>query len=184
MPTYDLSAIADQLAAHRIPGSPLVVALDGPSGAGKSRLSRRIAKALGPSTVVRMDHVVPGWDGLEESVRLIRPVLARLRAGRPATYRTWDWARDGWGAELHRSPAGTVVLEGCGSGARSLADLVDALVWVEAPPQLRRDRAIERDGPSYAANWARWARQEEAHFAANATRERADVIIDGRYPVR
>jgi hypothetical protein len=36
---------------------------------------------------------------------------------------------------------------------------------------------MERDGATYAPHWARWAAQERAHFAADRTRERADVAF-------
>ena len=184
MAHYDLTAITAQIAAHRRAEGALVVAIDGPSGSGKTRLARRIARALGGSTLVRMDHLVTGWDGLEESTRLMRPVLEKLRAGEPVTYRMWDWAVEGWGAPLWRPAAASVVIEGCGSGALSLSDLVDYLIFVEAPEAVRHRRAIARDGATYQPHWQRWAAQEDAHFTANRTAERADLIIDGRMPVR
>lgn len=184
VPSYDLAGICAQITERRRGTDPLVVALDGPSGSGKTRLARRVARALGDSTLLRMDHVVPGWDGLEESTRLIRPVLEQLRAGEGVCYRVWDWSTGGWGAPLRRPSAAHVVLEGCGSGALSLSDLVDFLIYVDAPPEVRRVRAIARDGATYEANWARWAAQEASHFAANRTRQRADLLIDGRRPVR
>ena len=184
MPGSDLAAIAAAISHRRRPGAVLVVAVDGPSGAGKTRLARRLGRSLGAHTIVRMDHVVPGWDGLEESVRLIRPVLQFLRSGESARYRVWDWSRDNWGQPLRREAAPTVVVEGCGSGALALSDLVDYLVWVDAPPGVRHGRAMRRDGEDYAGQWNRWAVQETRHFAVNRTAQRADLAIDGRYPVR
>ncbi|MBA3907794.1 MAG: hypothetical protein H0X35_14075 [Pseudonocardiales bacterium] len=42
---------------------------------------------------------------------------------------------------------------------------------------MRYRRAIERDGATYASHWDRWATQEWAHFAADRTRDRADVAF-------
>lgn len=184
MPAYDLSAIAADAESRRRPGEVLVIAVDGPSGSGKSRLARRIGKALGPYTLVRMDHVVSGWDGLEESVRAIRPILEQLRSGSATSYRMWSWERGTWGDELFRPAAPTIALEGCGSGALALADLVDYLVWVGAPETVRHARAMARDGDAYDGHWTQWARQETEHYAQNRTRERADLRLDGRRPVR
>lgn len=184
MQSYDLKTIAAAIEARRPAASALVVAIDGPSGAGKSRLARRIGRAIGEHTIVRMDHVVPGWDGLDESIAIMRPIVAQLRRREPARYRLWDWEHDRWGQSLDRPAAPTVVLEGCGSGSRALDDLVDYLIWVDAPTPVRHDRAIARDGETYAANWQRWAAQEQAHFAADGTRGRADLQIDGRRPIR
>jgi hypothetical protein len=71
------------------------------------------------------------------------------------------------------------VVEGVGCGARACAPYLSLLVWVEAPRDVRFARGIARDGEAYRPHWERWARQEQALFAAEGTRERADVIIDG-----
>lgn len=184
MPVYDLAALAVDIRARRRYPDALVVAVEGRSGSGKSRLARRLGRALGEFTMVRMDHVVPGWDGLEESVRLMGPVLEALRRGEPVEYRTWDWGRADWGPLLYRPAAPHIVTEGCGSGALAFAHLVDVLIWVDVPAEVRYARAMARDGASYAGHWEQWAAQEEAHYAANGTLQRADVVIDGRLPVR
>lgn len=184
MPVYDLATIASEIRRRHRPPDALVVAVDGRSGSGKSRLANRIGHALGRFTMLRMDHVVPGWDGLEESVRLMRGPLETLRRGEPVSYRMWDWQRGDWGQTLDRPAAPTIVVEGCGSGALALADLTDYLVWVEVPADTRYERAMARDGESYAGHWEQWAAQETAHYAANGTGTRADLVIDGRMPVR
>ena len=40
-------------------------------------------------------------------------------------------------------------------------------------------RGIARDGEAFRPHWHRWAAQEDAHYAADNTAERADVRIDG-----
>ncbi|MBC6463349.1 hypothetical protein HKK72_36760, partial [Actinomadura sp. HBU206391] len=47
---------------------------------------------------------------------------------------------------------------------------------------VRRDRTLVRDGPHLAESWDRWSRCEEAHFAADGTRARADLHVDGTAP--
>jgi hypothetical protein len=53
------------------------------------------------------------------------------------------------------------------------------LLWVEAPRDVRFARGIERDGEAYRPLWERWALQEDALFAVERTRERADFRVDG-----
>jgi hypothetical protein len=38
---------------------------------------------------------------------------------------------------------------------------------------------MERDGEDYRPHWERWVRQEDVLFAAERTRQRADLRIDG-----
>ena len=40
-------------------------------------------------------------------------------------------------------------------------------------------RGIARDGAHLAGEWHRWQRTEAAHFAADGTWARADVVLDG-----
>jgi hypothetical protein len=51
-------------------------------------------------------------------------------------------------------------------------------VFVDADVALRMRRGIERDGEDYRPQWQRWADQERALFTADATRERADLVLD------
>lgn len=156
-----------------------VVAIDGPSGSGKTTLARRIRRRLRcPS--IHMDALYPGWDGLAQAPGLlVDQVLAPLAAGEEAGYRQWDWERHRW-AEHHPVRAADVLLvEGVGSGALACEPYLSALLWIEAPRDERMRRGIDRDGEAYRPHWERWARQEAAMFAADRTRERADLRLDG-----
>jgi len=160
-------------------GTTVVVAVDGPSGSGKSTFASALAARLGGTPLVRMDDIYPGWDGLEAAVPLLRDgVLAPLARGARAAYRRFDWVR-GTFAEAHEVPAAPVlVVEGVGCGARACAPWLSVLVWMEASPEVRHARGMERDGETYRPHWERWAAQEQAHFAAEGTRRRADLVVD------
>lgn len=184
MAHYELAAIAADIRTRAGDVPVTVVAVDGPSGGGKSRLAKRIARALGEHVVVHVDDLVPGWDGLPEVSGVLRPLLEALRAGRSGTYRAWDWIADRPGEPREVAAAPYVVVEGCGAGAADLADLVTYLVWVDVPADVRRSRARQRDDPQVHAHWDRWAAHEAAHYERHRTRERADLVVDGRLPVR
>jgi hypothetical protein len=157
-------------------GTTRVVAVDGPSGGGKTTLAARLAVALGGAPVMHMDDIYPGWGGLAEAVpNLVAWVLSPLAAGGAARYRRYDWDADRY-AEEHEVPAAdALVVEGVASGSLACAPFLSALVWVEAPWGVRFARGIARDGEAYRPHWERWAAQEDSHFAADGTRERADV---------
>jgi uridine kinase len=163
-------------------GGTRVVAIDGPSGSGKSTLAAALAAELA-APVVHLDDIFPGWDGLDDAVpRLVEWVLEPLAKGEPARYRRFDWPRHEY-AEWHEVPeAGVVVVEGVSCGATACAPYLSLLLWVEAPRELRFARGIERDGEAYRPHWERWAAQEDAHFAREGTRGRADEILWGAGP--
>jgi uridine kinase len=176
-----IDALAERVrAAPPRCGATRLVCIDGPSGSGKTTLAARLVAALDDPPVLHMDDVYPGWDGLAAAVPLLHEqVVAPLVAGRAARYRRYDWHR-GEFAEAH--DLGTpplLVVEGAGCGARVITDRAVLLVWIEAPRDERFRRGISRDGETYRPHWERWARQEAAHFAAEATACRADLRVDG-----
>jgi uridine kinase len=159
-------------------GACRVVAIDGPSGSGKTTFARELADELA-APLVQMDHIYPGWDGLEASVpNVVTWLLRPLAEGRPAGYHRYDWVENRY-AEWHPVDTGpVVVVEGAGCGATPCQPYLSHLVWLEAPLDVRYQRAMERDGEGYRPHWDRWAAQEATHFAREGTRARADVRID------
>jgi hypothetical protein len=120
------------------------------------------------------------YDGLPEAVALLdQQVVTPLADGRPARYRRFDWGLGEYAEEHDLGTPSLLVVEGVGSGARPIAARAVLLVWIEAPRAERFRRGIERDGEAYRPHWERWARQEDAHFAAERTRHRADLRVDG-----
>jgi uridine kinase len=165
-------------------GGTRLVCVDGPAGSGKSTLGDAVARAatrLGSVRLLHMDDMYEGWEGLDRDLteRIDRLLVEPLRHGRPGRYRRFDWALDRF-AEWHDvDPVDTLVLEGVGSGASAYDDAITLLVWVEAPAQLRLDRGVDRDSPAVLPRWRRWMEQEDALFASERTRDRADLLVDG-----
>jgi uridine kinase len=163
-------------------GDVVVIALDGPSGAGKTTLARGIELALaprGPVAVVHMDHLYPGWDGLAQAPGLLTvQVLEPMARGERATYRLWSWVREQWSGTRDVPPCTFLVVEGCGSSVEPAGSYAAVSVFVDADTALRMRRGIDRDGEAYRPQWQRWADQEWGLFSADATRERADLVLD------
>ncbi len=165
-------------------GEVKLVCVDGPAGSGKTTTAARLAARLGVdhgATVVHLDDLYDGWSGLEGTLwpRLEAQVLDPLRRGLPGRYQRYDWAAgrfDDW-VDVPVSPV--LLVEGCGSGRREGASATTLLVWVEAPPDERLRRGLERDGEQVRDHWTAWMIEEEQHFVANDTRARADVHLDG-----
>ncbi|MGA9101893.1 AAA family ATPase [Aeromicrobium sp.] len=173
---YDelVDAVRDRLPAC---GSTSVVAVDGPSGSGKSELADTLARRL-EATILRVDELVPGWHGLAAMPPVVaRDLLAPLAAGEVAEVRRWNWIDDEPGERVALRPGRFLVLDGCGSGSRVIRPYLTLLVWVDAPEETRRERAMARDGAVFEPWWDVWAAQERALFAAEQTQAAADVRL-------
>ncbi|ADU48143.1 AAA family ATPase [Intrasporangium calvum] len=163
-------------------GDIAVVAVDGRSGAGKTTLARGVAAELagfGTVEVVHMDQLYPGWEGLAESSEILATrILEPLARASPAAYPRWDWDEDRWDGTASVRPADFLVVEGCGSSIGPARPFAAVTVFMEADRELRRQRGLARDGEAYRPHWQRWAAQEDAVFAADDTKARADLVID------
>ncbi|AXT86744.1 4-amino-4-deoxy-L-arabinose transferase [Aeromicrobium sp. A1-2] len=157
-------------------GSTRVVAVDGPSGSGKTSLADQLAEMAG-APVLHLDDVYPGWHGLAATPPMVaRSVLDAIAVDAVGAIHRWDWAHDRPGPVMHVPPAPVLILDGVGSGAAVIRPFLSLLIWVDAPTELRKRRALARDGETYAPFWDIWAAQEAAHFHADETRRHADVL--------
>ncbi|MBL0944472.1 MAG: hypothetical protein IBJ04_09130 [Hydrogenophaga sp.] len=172
----------DELVAHiralpRTGRAVCVVAIDGRSGSGKSTLAQALAEALPPARVIDGDDFYSGGVDLRHDTpaeraaacidwRRQREVLTALRAGRPATYRAFDWdAFDGslCATETRVAPAPLVVLEGVYSARAELADLLDLRAVLGVDDALREQRLRAREGG--IGPWERqWIEAEVPYF--------------------
>jgi uridine kinase len=170
-----------RLARSRAPaaGRTRVVSVDGRSGSGKTSLATGLQAALG-APVVALEYLYGGWDGLERGVDvLVSEVLEPLAAGRVARVPRYDWVAAAWDTPWTLEPPEVLIIEGVGAGAQRAAAYESVLIWMEAPASVRKKRALDRDGETFAPYWDAWAAQEDAMLARERTPERADVIIDG-----
>lgn len=161
-------------------GSVRLVCVDGPAGSGKTTFAAPLGTALG-AQVVHMDDLYEGWGGLPDAWRRLADwVLEPLSRGEAGRYRRYDWAAAEF-AEWHDVPVAEVlVVEGCGSAPQAIDDWISVLVWVEAPRELRIARGVARDGEAVLEHWIPWMAQEDAVFAVERTRDRADLTVDAR----
>jgi uridine kinase len=160
-------------------GRTRVVGVDGRSGAGKTSFAGLLAGELG-APVVSLEDLYGGWDGLERGIDLlVAEVLEPLAAGRAARVPRYDWVAGTWAEPTPLTPPDVLIVEGVGAGARRAAAFESMVVWLEAPLSVRKKRALDRDGETFAPYWDIWAAQEDAMLAAERTPERADLVVDG-----
>jgi para-aminobenzoate synthetase len=158
-------------------GSTTVVAVDGPSGSGKTRLADQLAEVAG-AAVLHLDDLYPGWHGLAATPPLVaHGILDAIAVDQVGSAPRWDWVNDRPGPALLVPPARVLIVDGVGSGAAVIRPFLSLLIWVEAPDDVRKQRALARDGGAYAPFWDIWATQEAAHFRAEDTRRHADIAV-------
>lgn len=158
-------------------GAGRLLCVDGPSGSGKTTLASAVAALVPDARLVHMDDLFEGWEGLPHVDAQLDGLLRPLAAGAAGSYRRFDWHAGAFAETVAVAPTPLLVLEGVGSGSLLVADLVTVLVWVEADPDVRMRRGLERDGEAFAPYWEAWAVAEQEHFARHGTRARADVVV-------
>jgi uridine kinase len=165
-------------------GRTRLVAVDGQSGAGKTVFAERLAEAVRREgvdvPVVHTDDLLDGWsDQITFWPRLEEWVLAPLRSGRAGRYRRYDWHAGRFGQEWTPVPAAPVVLvEGVTAARAAIRPELTLSIFLTAPARFCLERAVARDGEAMRAHLGEWQRGEQRHFAADATVEHADVIVD------
>ena len=165
-----------------------VVGVDGPSGSGKSTLARRLLAHLPGAALVEIDDFTSWADPQGWWPRFATEVMAPLTRRADARYRVRDWSGDEFGTGLGGWKttrwAPVIVVEGVTCARRAAAGWLSYTIWVQAPAELNLARGLERDGADHREHWLRWMAWERRFFAADGTRERADLRVDGAPTLR
>jgi uridine kinase len=161
-----------------------VIGVDGPAGSGKSTLARELVTASA-GTLIEVDDFV-AWDDLAGWwPRFEAQVLGPLFRGENPRYQVRDWRNDWRGMSLNgwktAKRTDIVVIEGVTCTRRETVGRYAYAVWTQAPAEQRLARGLARDhgqGYDVTALWRRWMVEEDAFFAADRTRDRADLVVD------
>ena len=167
--------VCDRLAGL---GGTRWVGVDGFGASGKSTLARAIAEHLPGSVVVSTDDFArPGIAGWEWE-RFARELVGPLLAGQVARYQRWpyDSLR---GLDWVEVPPGVpVIVEGVSSTDLRLRVPWDVTVWVDASPEVRWQRIVNRDPAAVLEHWRTdWMPSEQAYAAEQNPMNRAHAIV-------
>lgn len=188
------------VAAIRITGRPVVVAIDGRSGVGKSTFASLLADRHQGRVVVSDDF----WCGLSAEdlfalapaeradvcidwQRIASEVLEPLRRAKVACWQPFDW-ETGAGLSsrvLTCPPAPVIVLEGAYSGREELRPFVDLTVLITLDDLTRRARLVSREGAEAMTGWhGLWDEAEDHYFALLQPPQSFDFVLEGTNALR
>lgn len=160
---------------------PFIIALDGRSGSGKTSFATSLASKLGADhsvSVLRLEDMYHGWDGLAAAQELYLQLLPQLAAGQSISWPLWDWANNRSGQSADFTPAEIVIVEGVGASCAGSAAWVDFSIWLEADKQVRKSRALARDGETYSPFWDQWAAQEDIYQSQQHPAANTDLVLN------
>jgi hypothetical protein len=121
---------------------------------------------------------------LVASVR--RSGVAAAAPGGDAHFQVRDFHNDLYGTSLGGwktvpwSPL--VIFDGVTCTRRAATGHLAYRIWVEAPDEIRLARGLIRDGEEAQHLWLTWMEEERDFFSNDATRDRADLLVNGAVP--
>ena len=162
----------------------MIITIDGVAGAGKTTLAKFLAeefKHRSSLQVVHMDDLYEGWGdplGAQFSTKL-QHIARAHRGGYSFETTSYDWEKSRPGAALVISPVDVLILEGVGSGQRSIREFVERKIWIDLEPTVGLRRVLVRDGQGIEEEMVRFMEEQRTHFSEEGTREAAEFHLNG-----
>lgn len=166
-------------------GRVRLVAVDGHAGGGKTTFAERLRRVAAHGgdrvALLHTDDLYEGWGHPTDfGARLRDWILRPLLAGEPGRYRVFNWTENRFESVWHtiENPE-ILIMEGVSTSDSNWRPLLSFSVFVTADRALRLQRGLDRDGEGLREEWLAWQEAEDAHFAADATPDHADLLVDG-----
>lgn len=165
-----LEAVIGELRLIAPASDTWLLAIDGRSGAGKTEFAHAVVEHWFALTwtraqILSMDALYPHWEGLDLGIDRGHQIVQHWRHphGEPVTYRPTQWPGLAPQDVVTMDPHRPLIVEGVGALA-VCGRLASTTVWLEVDADVRRHRALERDGEIFVPHWRTWAAQEEAYL--------------------
>jgi hypothetical protein len=126
-----------------------------------------------------MDDLYDGWENAltNDLTQILQYLFAQHQSQQPANLSRYNWATSSFDPAEVIEPADLLILEGVGSGDKSLQDQFAALIWIDIDPNIGVQRVTERDGPGVTNQMQKWLGTQQQYFSQHSTREKADFIL-------
>ena len=154
--------------------------IEGPSGSGKttlaSQLQQHLSTHLGTTVaVLHLDDLYPGWNGLAQGSALAAELIEQHAAGQALSWQRYDWVAGMPGEWQELAPGHPLIVEGCGALNAVTARHSDIRIWLDAPAELRQQRAFSRGDENYEKYWTQWDEQYSEYVVAHRPRAFANM---------
>lgn len=156
-----------------------MIAVDGPGGAGKSTFAEHLAAVFGGCQVVHTDDFASWENPTDWWPRLIDELFKPLARNEVARFRRSQWQEGVNFGEVVVEPAAFLILEGVTASRETFRPYLTYSVWIEAPPELRLERGLARDGGSSRGQWEEWMAGADAYRLREHPDEDADLVVRG-----
>jgi len=162
----------------------MLITIDGVAGAGKTTLAAYMAdeyKDRASVFVIHLDDLYDGWvDPLGESLtRKLESIAAAHREGKSLELTKYDWLNSRPGEAFTIPAVDLLILEGVGSGQRSIREYVETKIWIDLEPIVGLRRVLARDGFEIEEEMLSFMEAQRQHFVEEGTRDAADFHLNG-----
>lgn len=194
-PVGMVSAACSLIDSRMKEGQRLFVAIDGGAGAGKSTLAKGIRDRRAGVSIIPTDHFfrplneypaarLAGQRSYEQLYDLYFPwqrmrdeALMPMRRGERATYQKYDWSADRLLDWVSIEPIEIVLVEGVYSARPELRPMLDAVIFVDAPRQVRLTRMLARDADQPGDWMTPWMAAEDWYFEHVRPQNTANLVL-------
>ena len=162
----------------------MIVTIDGVAGAGKTTLAQTMNeeyKSRLSIQVIHMDDLYDGWDDPfnESLAKKLSEIAGAHLATIPYETTIYDWFKTGAVVRLTVDPVDMLIIEGVGSGQRSIREFVSTKIWIELDPIVGLKRVLARDGNGIENQMVNFLEDQRVHFIKEGTRDAADFLLFG-----